>query len=272
MSYRLIERSTYGLKPIECFLFQSPSNTWKYTSADEDIILDGNTYEAVSLKRTNMQITGNIEKIEMRISLPKDNPLALRRLLNSDDEVATLTIYRFHEGFDTDFSVYWKGRIVGANMNPPSSKIDIICESIFSSLKRQGVRLRSTKTCNAVIYNRRCNVNKALFKTSGTIDDINSAMSLQINAAAGQEDGYYTAGIVDLSATYPGVQRYIVSHVGDQIVISRPVGGLSVTDPVDIYPGCNQTIAACKDKFNNLVNYRGYPYIPDKNPFSGNIL
>ena len=33
-------------------------------------------------------------------------------------------------------------------------------------------------------------------------------------------------------------------------------------DTFTVYPGCPKTQAACKDKFSNLIHFRGYPYVP----------
>jgi hypothetical protein len=33
-------------------------------------------------------------------------------------------------------------------------------------------------------------------------------------------------------------------------------------DQFDILPGCNKVFATCRDKFNNVINFRGEPYVP----------
>ena len=33
--------------------------------------------------------------------------------------------------------------------------------------------------------------------------------------------------------------------------------------------GCSKTVSDCKNKFNNISNYGGFPYIPAKNPTQG---
>jgi uncharacterized phage protein (TIGR02218 family) len=43
-----------------------------------------------------------------------------------------------------------------------------------------------------------------------------------------------------------------------------PVGG----DVLSLYPGCDHSMATCISKFNNLVNYGGFPYMTQKNPWS----
>jgi hypothetical protein len=43
---------------------------------------------------------------------------------------------------------------------------------------------------------------------------------------------------------------------------------LSVGDAVTIYPGCDGSYATCLNKFANLKNFFGFPFMPNKNPFS----
>jgi len=33
-------------------------------------------------------------------------------------------------------------------------------------------------------------------------------------------------------------------------------------DVFKVYPGCNKRQDTCKNKFNNIVHFRGFPYIP----------
>jgi hypothetical protein len=36
----------------------------------------------------------------------------------------------------------------------------------------------------------------------------------------------------------------------------------SVGDTFTIYYGCDHTPGTCQSKFNNLANFRGFPYVP----------
>ena len=39
---------------------------------------------------------------------------------------------------------------------------------------------------------------------------------------------------------------------------SPPAAG----DTFTVYPGCPKTKEACASKFNNVIHFRGYPYVP----------
>ncbi|MDG4870579.1 phage BR0599 family protein, partial [Guyparkeria sp. 1SP6A2] len=48
--------------------------------------------------------------------------------------------------------------------------------------------------------------------------------------------------------------------------------GLEVGQEIEVYPGCDRTAATCNAKFNNLLNYGGFDFIPPKGPFEGTSI
>ena len=50
------------------------------------------------------------------------------------------------------------------------------------------------------------------------------------------------------------------------IYLHMPFDDEVVGKQVIVYAGCDKTPQTCKNKFNNLQNFRGFPYIPVKNP------
>ncbi|WP_269915579.1 phage BR0599 family protein [Acinetobacter sp. HY1485] len=47
---------------------------------------------------------------------------------------------------------------------------------------------------------------------------------------------------------------------------------LALGDVVSIYPGCDKLNTTCTDKFNNILNFGGFPFMPSSNPFVGTII
>jgi hypothetical protein len=41
---------------------------------------------------------------------------------------------------------------------------------------------------------------------------------------------------------------------------------LADNNTVMVYPGCDGRIETCRDKFDNLIHFLGFPFIPDENP------
>ena len=44
-----------------------------------------------------------------------------------------------------------------------------------------------------------------------------------------------------------------------------------VGQDVDVFAGCDHTVDTCDQKFDNVINYGGWPYVPSKNPFESGI-
>ena len=72
--------------------------------------------------------------------------------------------------------------------------------------------------------------------------------------------------------TAAGAQRLIVASSGGAVTLSAPIPGLTAGDAFDAYPGCDHTLGTCASKFGNQLNFGGFPYIPQKNPFTGDAI
>jgi hypothetical protein len=55
-----------------------------------------------------------------------------------------------------------------------------------------------------------------------------------------------------------------------RLTIDRALELSDVGDQLRFWPGCNGAVETCIGVFDNLLNHRGHPYIPVKNP-SANI-
>ena len=64
-------------------------------------------------------------------------------------------------------------------------------------------------------------------------------------------------------------RRAIRSQTGAVVTIGFPIPGLTASASVNLYPGCDHSLATCDGKFANRLNYGGQHYYPDKNPFNG---
>jgi hypothetical protein len=58
----------------------------------------------------------------------------------------------------------------------------------------------------------------------------------------------------------------VIKHEGDKLWLNAPLFYATVGQTLEVWPGCDKTLAACRDKFNNAPRFGGFPHIPDKNP------
>lgn len=112
-------------------------------------------------------------------------------------------------------------------------------------------------------------MNQEAYKVQGSILSVSGGLTLTISEAALKPDGYFTGGMLKLP---DNTSRFIVAHAGDQITISRPVAQAIGNLTASIYPGCDHLKETCNNKFQNLDNFGGFPFIPGRNPFNGSSI
>lgn len=262
MSYNSTEASVAGGKPVELYDFAFGINHWRYTSCPETITYQQKEYDPVTIKRGDLEASDNAFKNELEVIVGRDNAFATQFIATPLDGIVTLTIYRGH---GTDYITFWNGIVSSIIFN--SDEIKIVCSPKTSSLLRTGLRRKYQKLCNWPLYASGCNVNQESFKVTGPIATVNG---LQVTSAifATKADGWFTAGKIVVG----NAKRLITAHTGSTVTLSSQIVGLVAGQSFTAYAGCNHTMDTCRTKFDNLDNYGGQPWIPTKNPFTGDPI
>jgi len=265
MTFASIESSAQSGRPVELYDFSIGAAHYRYTSADGDVSYGGNAYSAAPIARNAIEATAETARLALEITC--DRSLGVLTLFSTmpPEEIVAVTVRRLHAG-DGEAVTLWIGRVLNVTWNPSSAAIH--CESVYTSLKRSGLRRIYQKACPHVVYGVGCTLNRASFVATKTVSTV-SGVTLTI-ASIGVADGYYAGGYLEWERT-TGVfdRRAIRSQVGGAVVISFPIPGLAASAAVQLYPGCDHTLTTCTTKFSNQLNYGGMPYFPEKNPFSG---
>ena len=266
MTYATIETSAQSGRPVELYDFSIGSAHYRYTSSDGDVSYGGNTYAAVPVARSAVEATN--ENARLALNITCDRSLGVLALFSTmpPEEIVAVTVRRLHAG-DGEAVTMWIGRVLNVTWNPSSASIH--CESVYTSLKRNGLRRIYQKACPHVLYGVCCTLDRGDFVSVKTVSSV-TGNSLVIASMGAFADGYFAGGYLEWERT-AGVfdRRAIRSQVGGEVVISFQIPGLVATESVNLYPGCDHTLATCTSKFSNQLNYGGMPYFPDKNPFSG---
>lgn len=264
MTYLTRETSPHDGQPEELYRFVQGTSRWLYTSAQAPVDYLSETYRPAAIERGTLEQATELSRGSLEVRIPRDLPLARLFIAAPPEGVVSITLYRRHVG-DSEFITYWKGRVTGSRLS--GSTMALQCEPIATSLKRPGLRARYQLLCRHVLYDSGCGALRDSFRVDGSVSAVTGA-SVQVAVAAGKPDGYFVGGML---ATAQG-GRMIVAHVGIDLTLAAPLPALAAGDPVRLYAGCDHTTDHCNDRFNNLDNFGGFPFIPVKNPFSGDAI
>jgi uncharacterized phage protein (TIGR02218 family) len=116
-------------------------------------------------------------------------------------------------------------------------------------------------TCLHTLYDVGCTLHKSDFQASGTVGAGSTASIIYWPGA----DTNFAQGTISFTS---GVLTAVTATVGSAVngsllnlinpLPSVPAAG----DGFTVYFGCDHTLTTCQAKFNNLVNFRGFPYVP----------
>ncbi len=256
------------------------SKVWTYTSGDTAITFMGETYEPIPLGRSEVEIKQELSRANLEIRLDLDNVMGKRWLHDLVETPIGLTI--FEMGEDGEVGVVWKGRLLG--VKPTMSEIVLNFESVFTSLRRPGLRARYQRSCRHMLYSRGCGISKDAWAVNGVPTNVNGNV-VTVPEAANYPAGYFTTGMLEGP---DGTLRFIVAHSESQLTLIRPFVSLAKALTLDgyglsygqyyggvgvrLFPGCDRTRNTCLNRFNNLNNYGGFDWIPLRNPFDGSSI
>lgn len=221
MTYASIETSTAEGRPYFLYQFSEGLEVSRFTSRAAAWVSAGSggaaiTWEPAAVAHGDVVQSGEIERGRLELTWPLSHPFARRYLAPLGNTPVTLTIFRGHEQVLGETVAHWKGRVVGAEVE--GQRILLTCESIFSTLRRAGVRAKYQRLCRHALYGRGCGLDIAQHWQVGTVSAV-TGNAVTIPEAAEQPDGWYRGGVLQF-----GTQLgFVIGHAGSQLALSRPM-------------------------------------------------
>ncbi len=138
-------------------------------------------------------------------------------------------------------------------------------ESWLGFLQRQMPRHVYSTSCRWTLFDAGCSLVASGFQASGTVTGVNNDGYFNTNVAVSA--GYYALGKIQfLSGQNEPFSRAIAGSSGPPtFAIQTRVPfdfQVNIGDTFFIWPGCDKTLPTCTNKFNNAINFGGFPYVP----------
>lgn len=116
--------------------------------------------------------------------------------------------------------------------------------------------------CIHTLYDVGCGLTRASWGIASTVASGSTRTGIICGLA--QSAGWFDRGYIQftsgaLSGLRQTVKNYVPSSVG--LFASLP-SAPAIGDTFTAYPGCDKAQLTCSGKFNNLPQFRGFPYIP----------
>ncbi|HAX90909.1 MAG TPA: beta tubulin [Rhodospirillaceae bacterium] len=122
-----------------------------------------------------------------------------------------------------------------------------------------------TPECRYDCGDGRCGVNLAALMVSGSVTSVIDGRGF-VDAARGEESGYFQdAKLTWVTGANAGASVEVSGwdNATQIFTLWLPMGRpIEVGDQYQVAAGCDKRFATCRARFNNAVNYGGFPHLP----------
>lgn len=248
-------------EPVELYEIWQDSTYWRHTSGDSPITYDSNTYTPAAIERSSVSYSNDLSAPEVSVTFSEINSAVSEYVANNIVEpswIRILKLFRDQDPYETQ--LIFLGQILSVDIK--GIKVQAICRGISYLLQEPLLQEWYQPECNNVLFDSNCGLNSSGYSITTTITLSSDEKTLTSSDFSSVSNNYLRLGYV----LFNDSKRLIISHVGNNVIIERPFSDLEDGDTVTAYWGCDGDVDTCKNKFNNLENFFGFPFIPLDNP------
>lgn len=266
MSYEAYELSVESGRPVELYTFTVGAVIYRYTSAEDTVTYSAQDYLPRLIDRTSPTLTSKEGgKRQLELTLPKDDVVSQRYISVLAATPLQIEIVRFHRD-DTGPNgiTVWRGRVVAAKFEQQATVCRLYSVSSESALSRPIPGRKYQGLCNHVLYDGICQIDKDSWKYTGNVS-AESGRTITVDGLSAKGASWAVGGTVEFGDEE---FRLIVGQSGDVLTLQMEFPFSLTGSDVSVFAGCNHSFAQCYLKFNNAVNFGGFPFVPTRNPFN----
>jgi len=270
MSFDSLESSVEDSEPVELIEIVLGSEVFRYTSTEDEITISGITYEPEPAVRSSIGQGSEERTNRVELSLSGDNTFVQKYLPSVPGQKAVVTIMRIQRGDLPSPTVVqlFTGAVQSVVFTDQGKLAKVAVAPTASAASRTIPRWTYQGPCNNVLYDDLCTVNQADFLFTGEVLS-QDGNDIEVDGADAFADDHFTAGFAE---AFGGTDfRLITDHVGTTITLLLPFPFSVVGSSINLFAGCDHSIATCKNKFDNVINHGGFAFVPTENPFETGI-
>ena len=243
----------------------------RYTSADTDLTYNGNTYKKFLITRSRTRLSVGLEVDTLNITAhpgPADllnGASWLAAVRNGALDGADVKLERVFMPTWGDTSlgtiVLFQGRV--AEIEVSRTEVKITVKSELELLDIQLPRNFYQSGCINTLFDNGCGLQKALWGADGIVTGA-SLTQVSTNLTRMESDYFALGSISFTTGPNAGITRSVREFAGGVFVLAVPlVSPPRAGDTFTAWPGCNRLHDTCRNKFMNVLNFRGFPFVPD---------
>lgn len=201
----------------ELYEFTRGDAKFYYTSSDKSVQNGEIIYEAITLTRSAIDSSSDLEKNSIDITFALNSKFAQDCLRSALEENILVKVSKLQFG---NISTLWQGRVTA--VKPDGVEITLKCETDYTSLGRAGARYKYQRTCCHDLYGSGCKLDKSQWGIQTTVKSVDK-LNVQLRDLA-VDDNYFRLGMLQSST---GVNVAIESSSGQSVTLIRRLDTLA---------------------------------------------
>lgn len=238
------------------FKFTCGNQIWTYASGNEDITSGTLKYTALAIQRGGIDV--NHSKSECDVTMPCTAEPANYFALFNPPGVLWLEITSYPSMYRL-----FIGKVVKCSLKATDGIATLSAVSLQSVLAGSIPNETYSTTCELDLFDVKCGVAESAHSVTLTVGSFTfpDPLTLQAGALASYPNGHFAGGLVQCGME----SSFVIAHTGVNAKLMYPLQTWADQSYLVVSPGCNKTLANCRNKFANEVNFGGCPFIPNVN-------
>lgn len=272
-SFATLETSQESSRPLEIYEIEIGTQVLRYTSAEDDLGVDGEVYRATSIARGPLEAGADSSARGLTVTLPSNNELVQRYRNVVPGVPAQLSLWRLQRDeiptFDTRILLF-RGLVVSVKFVQDGYTAELSVRDRESAQNRNMPRFTFGAHCGHILYDSRCGATTTGKNVVGTVSAVTGNI-ITLPGANAKPDQYYRGGYCRPVSGEPDF-RLILSHVGNNLTLLLPFASNPLGTSVQAFAGCDHTIDGdCALKHDRVAAFGGFAWVPRKNIFQSGL-
>lgn len=239
-----------------------------YSDHDKDVTYNSLVYKpSPALKKISLNLRNNAEVSNQEILATWNVDLDEDDLKNGLYDDALIDVFRMdYTNVSAGIIIVFRGSLGLIQWTDEGFRADI--HSIMRQLQRK-IGLTYTAKCRFKLFQQAspisvgaCTLNEGSFTYSTTVNTVSNNLNFAINSIGQPDDWIANGKIRFTSGLNNGVEYTIKSFKSNIIELFLPtIFAINNGDTALVFAGCDKTFDTCQKKFNNEINFGGFPHI-----------
>ena len=252
-----------------CWKLVVGDESYGFTDHDQNITLDGLTYQAKSGFTASAIESGlglKVDNLEASGALSSDH-LSEEEISKGKFDGAEIFIYRVNWQMPEQYILLKRGSIGEIKRTEYGFRAEL--RGLAHKLSTPQGRIYQYH-CDADFGDSRCRKSASEYSSAGTILEVRfNRLSLKVSGLANYPSNYFTKGKLTFTtganaSAHLEIRKHLKESAEGAVILlwQPPPYAIEIGDGFRVVAGCNKTFTTCRNKFQNEFNFRGFPHMP----------